>query len=352
MPITPPHAHRHFGGVDSLVRETQLAPNLVKNWLSSQDAYTLHKPIRKKFTRRKTFAPGIDHLHQLDLADVSNVARANDGRRFILVVVDVFSKYCWLRAIKDKTGASVTDAYADILSSELRRPTYVQYDNGREFLNSMFQDYLRLNGIKSYTSQNYDVKCAVVERLIRTIKAKIYRYMTHRNTERYIDALQDVASSYNAAYHRSIKTAPASVNAHNADVILRRLYGIERGRKKKNQLVKNDRVRLSRLVGPFAKSYSKGWTDETFFIEDVLPTRPTTYIVKDESGEIIGGKFYSNDIQKVTIIERGLRQDEYEVEKIIATRKRNGKTQHLVRWSGYSSEHDSWVDELVTLRKA
>lgn len=152
-----------FGGVENIRRETNAKRTKIRVWLSEQDAYTLHRPVRKKFKRRKTFAPGIDHLHQLDLADMSTFARFNNGSRFILMVVDVFSKYCWLRPLKDKSAASVTDAYADILSTSLRRPVYVQSDLGKEFTNSMFQNYLRLNNITFYTRSNYDVKCAVVE---------------------------------------------------------------------------------------------------------------------------------------------------------------------------------------------
>ena len=211
----------------------------------------------------------------------------------------------------------------------------------------MFQNYLRLNNITFYTSSNYDVKCAVVERLIKTLKSKLYRYMTANNTDRYVDVLQDLAHSYNSAYHSTIKTAPILVDIHNEAEILRRLYGTHQRREKTNYY-KNDAVRLSQLAGPFEKSYRKGWTDEIFIISDVIPTSPPTYMVQDLRGETIVGKFYSEELQKIKNKRRVLREDEYEIEKIIATRKRKGKTQYLVRWKGYDQQHDSWVDYLIS----
>jgi len=171
--------------------------------------------------------------------------------------------------------------------------------------------------------------------------------MTANNTDRYVDVLQDLAHSYNSAYHSTIKTAPILVDIHNEAEILRRLYGTHQRREKTNYY-KNDAVRLSQLAGPFEKSYRKGWTDEIFIISDVIPTSPPTYMVQDLRGETIVGKFYSEELQKIKNKRRVLREDEYEIEKIIATRKRKGKTQYLVRWKGYDQQHDSWVDDLIS----
>src|SRR6478609_9453816 len=89
-----------FGGVYALYRASKGSVNDIRNWLSAQDTYTLHKPIRKKFLRRKTYSHGIDSLHQSDLMDISHLQAQNDARKFLLIVVDVFSKFDWVRAIK------------------------------------------------------------------------------------------------------------------------------------------------------------------------------------------------------------------------------------------------------------
>jgi len=346
-----------FAGLNAFQRETKHNIKDTKSWLSSQDAYTLHKPIRRKFKRRATYAFGVDHLWQADLADFSSLSRYNDGYRFVLVVIDVFSKFCWLRKLKDKSSLSIRDAFHDILLNSLRKPVYVQSDLGKEFVNSIFQEFLKRNGIRFYTSRNYDIKCSVVERLIRTLKGKLYRYMTYTNASRYVDVLQDIAKSYNSSFHSTIKRSPESVGIHCETKLLQQMYPKKRKTKlviKSHELNVGDIVRLSQNLRRFQKGYRSGWTKETFIISTKLPTTPITYKVKDINGESIEGAFYSQELQKVKQSEEIdntstalLPNDLYIIEKIIKTRKRNGKIQHLVRWKGYSSEHDSWVDKLL-----
>ena len=103
----------------------------------------------------------------------------------------------------------------------------VQSDKGTEFINSTFQSMLRRQNIKFYTSENEDIKAAVVERFNRTLKTKMYRYFTAKNTRRYIDVLPDLLHSYNHTYHRSIGMAPVEVDANNEDVVRARLYPLK-----------------------------------------------------------------------------------------------------------------------------
>ena len=142
-------------------RETNNSLRNVKDWLSGVDVYTLHKPVRLRFRRRRTFAKGIDDLWQINLVDVSALAAHNDGYKYILTVIDVFSKFAWALPLKNKTGVTLTEAFSTILQSV--KPTFVQSDKGTAFLNSMFQKLLADNAIKFYTSQNEDIKCAIVE---------------------------------------------------------------------------------------------------------------------------------------------------------------------------------------------
>ena len=106
-----------FGGVAPLVRQTR--SSLAEKWLRSQDAYTLHKPVRRNFHRRETFAKGIDDLFQADLADMQNLSRFNDGYRFILTCVDVFSKRAFAIPLKDKRGPSVAEAFEKIFANRV-----------------------------------------------------------------------------------------------------------------------------------------------------------------------------------------------------------------------------------------
>ena len=124
-----PSNHGSFGGIASLTRQTRSSE--VRKWLSTQDTYTLHKPVRRIFPRRKTFAKGIDDLFQADLADMQNLSRYNDGYRFILTCVDVFSKRAFAIPLKDKRGTSVAEVFEQIFRG--RVPVFLQSDRGSEF---------------------------------------------------------------------------------------------------------------------------------------------------------------------------------------------------------------------------
>ena len=143
-----------FGGVRALSRHTGKSQSTVTKFLQGQDAYTLHKPVRRRFPRRLTYAKGINDLFQADLVDVSNISHHNDGYRYILTCVDVFSKMAWAIPLKTKSATDLTAAFEKILAE--RKCTMLQTDKGTEWLNSKFQSMLRDYGIKFYTSENED----------------------------------------------------------------------------------------------------------------------------------------------------------------------------------------------------
>jgi len=185
-----PRAPGSFGGVEALRRYARKSRKAVIDCLVGQDAYTMHKPTCTRFPRRRTFAQGIADLFQIDLADVSNLSPHNDGYRYLLNCIDVYTKRAWSIPLKTKTGREVSNAFERILSQ--RRCNMVQNDKGTEFLNSAFKSMLRRHGIKFYTSENEDIKAAVVERFNRTLKQKMYRYFTAKRTRRYVDVLSDL----------------------------------------------------------------------------------------------------------------------------------------------------------------
>jgi len=211
-----------FGGVHNLRRYSGRSAQAVTDYLAGQDAYTLHKPRRLRFPRRKTYSKGIADLYQIDLADLSSLSPFNDGTRYLLTCIDVFTKRAWAVPVRSKFGRVVAEAFERIIAE--RKCNMVQSDKGTEFLNSTFQSMLRRHGIKFYTSENDDLKAAVVERFNRTLKTKMFRYFTYKKTRRYVDVLDDLLHSYNNTYHRSIGMAPAEVGPHNEDVVRARLY--------------------------------------------------------------------------------------------------------------------------------
>ena len=207
----------------------------------------MHKPSRRTLKRSKVYAPETDSLWEADSA------KENDGVNYLLVVTDVFSKYVWVRPMKNKTARSLLEAFDPILP-EGRKPEKLRTDKGTEFLNESFQQYLKKENIHYYTTNN-EPKASVVERVNRTLKSKLYRYFTAINSLRYIDVLQDLVNSCNNKYHRSIGRAPATVSLLNVGTVRRKLYGeITSTAPKKFKFRVGDHVRLSLLKSLFKKA--------------------------------------------------------------------------------------------------
>lgn len=323
-----------YGGVRPLARYGGMPVKAVRGWLETQDPYTLHKPVVKKFPRRKTFAKGIDDLFQADLADMRNLASYNGGHSYILTCIDVFSRYAFAVPVKDKRGATVATAFEKIFAE--RAPNMLQTDRGLEFLNAQVQGVFRKHDIHHYSSLNDDIKAALVERFNRTLKSRLFRYMTHRRTSRWVDVLDDIVDSYNRSRHRSTGLAPVDVTSKNETENAERLYLPKPLLKYKYDV--GDRVRIARYKHVFQKGYLPNWTREIFEIVDKHPTYPVTYGLRDLAGESIKGKFYEPELQKVTKTD-----DVYEIEKILKTRRRGGKVEYFVKWEGYPEKFNSWI---------
>lgn len=329
-----------YGGIKPLIRYSGKSFKSARDWLTSQDTYTLHKPIKRVFPRRKIFAKGINDLFQVDLADMQNLAKFNDGYRYILTCIDVFSKVAYAKALKDKRGASVAAAFEEIFSHSL--PNYLQSDEGTEFLAHEPQSVFRKFGIKHYWSFNREIKAACVERFNRTLKSRIFRYLTHHNSKRWIDVLPDIVKSYNNTFHRTLKMSPNEVNSQNEDLIARRMYPPKTEPKWKFNI--GDTVRIAKYKNVFEKGYTQGWSEEIFKITIRYSSNPPTYGLSDLDGESIKGRFYEPEIQYVK-----KQDDVYIVEKVLKTRKRNGQLEFYVKWRGYPDKFNSWTTDVVQL---
>jgi transposase InsO family protein len=337
----PAHAGS-FRGLNSLLRHVNVPNQSAREWLMGEKAYTLHKHSTSKFRRRRTIAKGINELWQADLVDLSLLSNENDSHRYLLTCIDVFSKYARVEPLKNKSGASLTAAFARMLESHQCK--LLQTDKGTEFLNSSFQQLLKDRNIRHYTSENDDIKASVVERFNRTLKGVMWRYLSHTSSGRYIDVLQQLVTSYNNTYHRSIKMAPSEVNAQNESVVRKRLYPAQNKTLKWRYKV-GQTVRMKQTKRVFKKGYEPSWTEEIFIIASLYPSDPPTYILKDLAGEEIKGKFYEQEIQPVTY-----KADEaFVVERVLKTRRRGRRTEYYVKWRNYPDKFNSWVDNIVPI---
>ena len=290
-------------------------------------AEELHKPIKRNFTKRRVFVNGIDKIWAADLADMTALSKYNEGYRFLLLVIDIFSKYGWIIPLKNKQGVTVADALKKIF--EERRPGKLWVDKGKEFYNNNVKGLVEI-----YSTENEE-KSSIVERWIRTMKEKIWKYFTDNNTYTYIDVLPDLVEDYNNTVHSSIKMTPVEASKKKNELtVWRNLYP---DRYKINDITPKfsvgDKVRISKKKKTFEKGYTTRWTEEIFKITKIQNTNPITYKIADLQGEELDGTFYEPELQKTE-------QQVFRIEKVIEKRKNKS----LVKWKGYSDKFNSWVD--------
>ena len=262
----------------------------VNEFLKSQDAYTLHKRTRKpKFRRTLVFKPR--DLWQIDLLDMQKYSKENDGYRYICVIIDCFSRYVWVKPLKNKTGKATVKALALLLMNE--RPKLIQADQGTEFFNRDVKRMLEAFGPKLYHTYT-DKKAAIVERVQRTLRGRLGRLFTKRGNFKWIDKIDDIVTAYNNTHHSSIKMKPADVDEeHIANIFFNSLPNLKKTIKFSN----GDRVRILIKKNQFAKEFERSWSEEIFKIKRIQNTNPITYLIEDLDGEDIIGGFYTEELQ-------------------------------------------------------
>ena len=325
-----------YGGVDTLRRVTHAPRKIVSKWLSEQDAYSLHKPARRRFKRRCVIVGGMNQQWQADLVDLTTLKDDNDGMTFLLTIIDVFSKQGRCIPMPSKSAASLVAALKIAFADD--RPQTLQTDRGMEFLNKSVQALLTRRGVHHFSTHNVETKASIVERFNKTLKTRMWRYFTKVQTWRYIDVLPDLMRTYNNTRHRSIGMAPSQVNARNQEKVWQRMYGhVGEGVPKLNV---SDRVRISKYKGTFEKGYETNWSEEVFTVHKVHPSEPPVYRLRNDLGDALDGTFYEQELQKVSVPVDKM----YRVESVLQRRKIGGRTEALVKWFGHPSKFNSWID--------
>ena len=164
---------------------------LANNKENIQLADELHEPIIRKFKKRKVYSSFRDNIWGADLADMQLLSKFDKAFRFLLCVIDIFSKYAWVIPLKDKKGISIVNGFSKIINDSKRKPNKIWVDKGSEFYNNYFKKWLQDNDIVMYSTNN-ERKSVIAERFIRALKNKIYKYMTSGSKNVYTDKLDDI----------------------------------------------------------------------------------------------------------------------------------------------------------------
>lgn len=298
----------------------------------------IYKQPNSKFRRRRVIAGKINDIWSCDIMDMSDVAEQNDGYKYSLNIVDVFSKYAWVIPLKTKSASEVVKAFRPLFREF--RPLHIWVDEGKEFYNKEMTALLKEYNINRYSTYSEN-KSAVVERFNRTIKTNIWKYFVANQTRDWINKINELVNEYNNKEHSTIKMSP--IQALRNEEKVREVY-----RDKDIKLLKydsepkfqvGDYVRISRDKGIFEKAINPHWSTEVFIIHKVISSNPPTYVIRDKLGEITQGSFYENELQKTELHNFVLIKD------ILKRRTYKGKKQVFVSFLGYNDKFNQWMDE-------
>ncbi|KAL4098045.1 hypothetical protein QTP88_022717 [Uroleucon formosanum] len=208
-------------------------------------AKELHKPVRKKFPKRRIFTKGIDDLWAADLVIMRNYSDENKGYSYIITVIDTFSKFSWALELKKKDGINVSEAFEKIIKQAISQnhqaPKLLHADKGLEFENKHFKKVLQKYGIKMYHTQNEE-KSSIIERFNRTLNSKMRLHFEVTNSKKWIKILKNLIYEYNFKdIHRSIGMRPCEVNKSNEDVVFHKLFSTKNKPKLKIKFSVGDR---------------------------------------------------------------------------------------------------------------
>ena len=271
--------------------------------------YSLHRPLRRKFVRNRVVVSGIDEQWEVDLMDMASLSKQNNGVKYILLAIDIFTRYVFVQPLQSKNNSEVIKAFKNILK-EGRKPKLIRSDKGTEFTGSTVEKFFKQSGIHHFVTQN-EAKANYAERAIKTVKNSIYRCITHSQKHMYIDKLQDLVYSYNHSFHSSICMCPSEVNETNETGLWWYMYWPERKVKKPEKVVQSpssrakfkfkvdDLIRISGLKGPFTGEVHQKWSSEIFkihnrFRRDGIPN----YKLIDFLAEEIKGSFYQSELER------------------------------------------------------
>ena len=277
-------------------RNLKISLGQIKKWLAEQETFTKHKRIVRKFRRNRILLRGMWDLFQMDLTDMQKFSARNDRVKYLLGIIDCFSKFAWVYPLKSKSTQSMRSAFIKFFQTiRPNKPKNLQSDKGSEFINKEMQQFFQSEQINFYTTKNDMPKAAIIERFWRTLKGKIFKYMTANKTKRYIDILPTLVNTYNNTKHRSIKMRPSEVNKENETQVLETLFP-EQNRTLKVHYQIGDKVRIVKKYQKFERGFTTNFSNEVFIVNSILPRSPPVYSLTTLQGEKVDRTWYAQEL--------------------------------------------------------
>jgi len=336
---------------------TQLNMARIRLFLTRQSSYTVHRRMSKRaFPRRRIRLTARAIRADADLVELGDLAPWNSGYRFILVVIDAFTKYVWATPTKSKHMKNIAKALSDIFDSSGQPPQVLYTDAGTEFTGAAVQTVLKDNHVTHRICGGEAYHCPFVERVNRTLKEKMFQAMTAMHTRRWIDLLPRVVSTYNKTIHSTIGMRPGEATDDKTLTIWENTYKKERQGKQhrspKYAYKVGDYVRILKEQTAFSRGFLPRFTWEIFQIAKQLNDRRAlaadgapAYLLKDMSGTLIeNAVFYERELSRVDPSLVKGRRAIFPVHKILGRRKtKAGIPEIKVWWQGWPEKAAEWI---------
>ena len=235
---------------------------------------------RKNYPTNKTNVYYIDNIWSLDILDLKDYGPENNrGYRYVLVIIDNFSKFGWTVSLKNKNASLIKNSFENILVNSKRSPNLIESDRGKEFYNNIFQDFLNKNDIKLY-SRNSSYGAVFAERFNRTIRDRLKKPVFEKGNGIWIDTLPTITKQYNNKVHSSTKLTPIQASLRkNEGFVYKNL--IDKRSKIKPKYKIGDLIRTADLKKTFSKSDTTNWSYKLYKITELINDTIPSYEINN-----------------------------------------------------------------------
>ncbi len=342
--VTPGHPTA-FSAPNRVADFFNISQDKAKKILEEIESYTLHREFKQPKLYNPYYVRKRREQIQGDLIDVSALQRHNNGTRFLLLLIDIFTKKVWVYPLKSKSATNTSAALRHWLENLDVTPKILKTDKGTEFTNRQVRALLRSHNVE-WQQAFGTMKACIAERANKTLQILLYKYLTENQTLKYIDVLPRIVETYNTRGHRTLKgmspqKADRPIRENRVRAIHNQRYTKIAERARSVKFAVDDLVRIKtdpKKITSEARAYAKQFHGEHFKIVRINRTfpNPLYYLRSMDTDELIEGGFYASELQRV-------RGNVYQIERIVGRRVRNGRREIKVKWKYYGPAHNSWI---------
>lgn len=273
------------------------------------------------------------------MADFQKLSRYNKGYRYLLVAVECLSRRAFAAPVKNKKAPAVQEAFEKIFAEMPVLPWKLFTDRGTEFDSRIMRTYYESKDIIKRSAENPDTKAAMAERMIKTVKHRLYRYFTENQTLVWVNAVPLIVRAINNSVNRITGLRPVDFTFKNSRRIWRRLYSDAFEHAPRSTLKAGDNVRIAKPRTAFKKGYLPNYSGLTYRIRHVKRGKPNTFLLEGAKGRNIKRKYYREEVTPAA------RPPDLEIERVLRTKTVKGHKHYLVKWVGEPEESASWITE-------